>query len=165
MATNVLPYLNQRLEALAIIHLTRRKDLVVTKSDLDIGVDLFVYINQSREPSRRVFGVMIEGTTDAIADQEEATARLNLLKIQQKGAQVMMPVCVFLFSMQDDQGYYDWQAEPLFEDGRVQLPLKTTFEARELTPHAMDRIIDAVNRWYDAVFKLPVIQGLKNLPN
>lgn len=158
MATNALPYLDQRLQALAIIHLTRRKDLVVTKSDLDSGVDLFVYINRPGEPSRRVFGVMIEGTTDAIADQGEATARLNLMNIHQQGAQVMMPVCVFLFSMQDDQGYYDWQAEPRLEDGKAQLPLKTSFEARKLTPHAMDNIIAAVDRWYDAVFKLPVLQ-------
>lgn len=158
MATNALPYLDQRLQALAIIHLTRRNDLVVTKSGLDIGVDLFVYINRPGEPSRRVFGVMIKGTTDAIADQGEATALLNLMNIQQRGAQVMMPVCVFLFSMQDDQGYYDWQAEPRLDDGKVQLPLKTSFEARKLTPHALDSIIDAVDRWYDAVFKLPVLQ-------
>lgn len=155
METSVLPYLDQRLRALAIIHLTRRKDLVVTENDLDTGVDLFVYITRPGEPNRRTFGVMLRGTTDPVAGTQEASALLNAMHIERKGSQVMMPVCVFLFSMQDDQGYYDWQAEPLLEDGKAQLPLKTGFQARHLTPRALDSLIDDVNHWYDVVFQLP----------
>lgn len=158
MAQSALPYLDQRLQALAIIHLTRRKDLVVTKNDPGTGVDLFVSINRPGEPSRRVFGVTLEGTTDAIANEQQATALMSSMAIEQRGAQFMMPVCVFLFSMHDDQGYYDWQAEPLLENGKVQLPLKTGFRAQKLTTAALDDMVDVVNRWYDAVLKLPVMQ-------
>jgi hypothetical protein len=157
MQANALPYLDQRLRALAIIHLTRRKDLVVTENDLDTGVDLFVYITRPGEPSRRTFGIMLRGTTDPVAGSQEASALMNAMNLEQKGSQVMMPVCVFLFSMQDDQGYYDWQAEPLLKDGKAQLPLRTRFHAQKLTPHALGSLIDDVNQWYDVVFKLPAI--------
>jgi hypothetical protein len=156
MEKPAVAYLGQRLEALAIIHLTRRKDLVVTKANL-AGVNLIVYITSPNEPSRRTFGLMVKGTTEAIADERQATRLMNSMEIEQKGGQLMMPVCVFLFSMRDDQGFFDWQAQPRLEDGKVQLPLKTEFEAKRLDPVALDGLIDEVNRWYDSLYKLPVM--------
>ena len=61
------------------------------------------------------------------------------------------PVCQFLFIMSNDQGYYRWINEPAQgpSDGTV-LHLQADAPLKPLTDAAIDEIVAAVNRWYDA---------------
>jgi hypothetical protein len=152
MQKGVSSYMEQRLEALAVIHLTRRKDLVVTKSELDMGVDLLVHLVRENEASRKTFGVILRGTTERLASEVQATKKLNSLAKGRNGVQLSMPVCVFLFSMQEMEGYYDWQAEPSVEGGKARLVPHERFTARTLDPAAVDGIVESIDHWYDALF-------------
>ena len=153
--------MEQRLEALATVYLTRRADLAVSKVGADIGVDLIVQLIRESEPSRKMFGVMLKGTTDPISNEAQATRKLNSMKVGPKGCELCMPVCVFLFSMQDNQGYYDRQAEPLIERDQVKIEVKKTLQAKILDPHSMDRLIEAVDSWYDHLFAKVVTQDAR----
>jgi hypothetical protein len=146
-------YIRQRLIALATVHLTRRKDLEVTRSNLGL-VDLVVGLVREGEVLRKEFGVILRGTIEPLDTEDQASKRLNSMRVEQKGGRLNMPVCVFLFSMQGDEGYYDWQARPSVEGGRVTLECGRRFSAKRLDVHSIDEIVKSVEGWYEALYRL-----------
>jgi hypothetical protein len=60
--TKKLWYLDTRAEYLAIIHLSRRDDLVITKQPdaEEHGFDMLVSICQNQKPTGRVFGIQLK---------------------------------------------------------------------------------------------------------
>ena len=63
-----------------------------------------------------------------------------------------LPVCVFYFTAKDDKGYFAWVSEPQIDRHGVS-KLKSRIEAscRELTAATLDEVVDAIDRWYDAL--------------
>jgi len=65
-------------------------------------------------------------------------------------ADVPLPLCLFVFTMRDDRGYYGWLKEPTVTDPRLPV-LRRVDEVRwgELDRDGLADIIASVNAWYD----------------
>src|SRR5204863_232628 len=116
MSNSEAQYIEQRAELLANLVLTRRKDLIVTtlNESADIGIDLFVSVI-TKEVGEGVvpsFGVEVKGTVNPLEDESSANKYGNRqMKHWKSRGFEMMPLLVFLFSMENDQGYYSWLME------------------------------------------------------
>src|ERR1700731_3103781 len=96
-------FIAERTRALAMIHLTRRKDLVVRNAPPDIGLEFIVSITKDPgEPSLRQFGVVLRGVKSAVTEAHlDKVLRPTLQSFLRTGP-FPYPVCLFHFSMDDD---------------------------------------------------------------
>ena len=63
------------------------------------------------------------------------------------------PVVLFFFTMEDNQEWYTWVAEPVASpDGAVELRIRDEASCQPLDDHAMDEIVARINGWYDAYY-------------
>ncbi|MFL5384033.1 MAG: DUF4365 domain-containing protein [Longimicrobiaceae bacterium] len=150
MKRDMRQFFAERAELLAFIHLTRRDDLAVDRlASSDSGVDFLVTLVQGGVPTGRMFGVQVsarEGSVARPCDLHSA-GDFSIREV----ADVLLPLCLFVFTMSDDRGYYAWLKEPDVADPRVPV-LRPVDEARwnELDHAGLGRIVDSVNAWYDA---------------
>jgi hypothetical protein len=147
-------FIAERARTLALLHLTRRKDLVITEAGRDVGLEFVVLITKEEgEASLRQFGVFLRGTKSAATE-----AHLNKLlhptmaEIVRAG-QFPYPVCLFYFTVDDDQGYYTWVAEPIVREEFPVLVMHSEPHCRKLDRSALDEIVDTVDRWYEVFFR------------
>jgi hypothetical protein len=149
-------FLTERAQALAIVHLTRRDDLGISNAIMaeDVGLDYLVTIKKgSDRPSIRKFGIVLRSAVGPTTEE-----RLNKLLQPAmpgflRGGEYPYPVCLFYFTMEDNQGYYTWIAEPLVtEGGRPQLLMRQEPDSRKLDRPALDAIVKRVDEWYDAFY-------------
>jgi hypothetical protein len=153
-------FVGERTRALATVYLTRRDDLMVTKAGPGVGLEFLVFITkQGREPSVRQFGVFLRGAkgpvTEARADRDLRPAMQSFLR----AGPFPYPVCLFYFTMDDDQGYSTWVAEPAVEAGQPQLRMHNTAHCKKLDAAALDEIVEKVDQWYDAFFSSIAVQA------
>jgi len=138
-------YLDTRAEYLAIINLSRRDDLVVTKQPEaeNYGFDFLVSICQRKKPTGRVFGIQIKAVMSLKPFYKKHRAneiQLNLTTFQP--TDMPFPLYyLFVFTMENDDGYYQWINQP-FPHSKDNL-------FKSLTRAALDNIIEEVNIWYD----------------
>jgi hypothetical protein len=142
-----------RVRALAIMCLTRRSDLIVREETTDIGLDLLVTVRPKAKEGLRQFGADLKGRWSALTpDTANAGLRPSLQKIRRYGP-FPFPVVLFLFTMEDDKGWYTWVAEPVIApDGSAEMRQHGEAHCRPLDDEAVDGIVDEVDRWYDAFF-------------
>jgi len=115
-------YIGLRSEALAIVSLTRRDDLLVSQQqkDKDTGLDLLVKITKDGNYTGRIFGVQVKATVSSSElIQDDDIFRLknqeyNNLKVFRD---LPFPVCLFFFTLDNDKGYYRWILEPIIHEG------------------------------------------------
>jgi hypothetical protein len=62
------------------------------------------------------------------------------------------PVCLFYFTMDDNQGYYTWVAEPAVTADGPRLLMHEAAHCRKLDTAALGEIVAKVDGWYDAFF-------------
>ena len=63
------------------------------------------------------------------------------------------PVLLFFLTMEKDQGWYTWVAEPLISpDGGVELRVQKEASCQRLDDHAVGEIVARVNGWYDVYY-------------
>jgi hypothetical protein len=147
-------FVKQRTRALAMVHLTRRDDLVVTARPQEgVDLDLLVRITKKgEERSLRQFGVLLRGRRDALTEtQLDKKLRPTLQSLARTGP-FLYPVCLFYFTMVGDQGYYTWVAEPAVAEEEPRLLMHEHAHCRKLDRPALDEIVGLVDRWYDAFF-------------
>jgi hypothetical protein len=61
------------------------------------------------------------------------------------------PVCVFLYTMSDDRGYYRWVNEPVLRPrGKPTLRKPSVSEWNPLNDDELAHIVKAVDSWYAA---------------
>jgi hypothetical protein len=147
-------FVAKRARALAMVHLTRRDDLAVANAPQGVGLQFLVSLGgDNREPSVRQFGVFLRGTkaviTEAQLDKLLRPAIQSFLRL----GPFPYPVCLFHFTMDDDQGYYSWVAEPAVTDDGPRLLMHEAPHSRKLDAAALDEILEQVDRWYDAFFR------------
>ena len=141
----------RRAEDLAFIHLTRRDDLIVNRiPSPDSGVDLLVTVARGGVPTGRMFGVQVKGCGGSVRSPGDLECVLEQPHARSV-ADAPFPLCMFVFTMDDDRGYYGWLKEPVHGTRRsVALrPVKQVGWA-ELDNAAMTKIVGAVEAWYDA---------------
>ncbi|MFM7370492.1 MAG: DUF4365 domain-containing protein, partial [Sphaerospermopsis kisseleviana] len=104
-------YIGFRSEALAVVYLTRRDDLIVSQQQKDTGLDLLVTITQDGKSSGRMFGVEVKAT----ASSSNLIQHDSIFKLKNKRynnlnvlRDLPFPVCLFFFTLDNDEGYYRW---------------------------------------------------------
>jgi hypothetical protein len=143
----------ERARALAIVCLTRRPDLGVEDVKDDLGVDLLVRLTHEDRPGLRQLGVELRGVWKAVSqDEANKVLRPSLQQVRRYGP-FPFPVCLFMFTMENDQGWFTWVAEPVVNtDGTFNLHLHESASCKPLSDEVVDQIVERVDRWYDAFF-------------
>src|SRR5215207_1319589 len=141
-------YLTKRAEALAVVHLTRRDDLRVERNVFDHGPELLVSIIRDGVLTGRQFGVALKARVSGA--RPPRMDKPSLHRARERYRDVPFPVCLFLFFMEDDAGFFRWIVEPEVHAGEARLERDTQLSFDPLTDAALGRIVDGVNAWYDA---------------
>jgi len=154
MATKEAWYIGQRSEALAIMYLTRRDDLIISRQkEEERGLDFLVTLLKDGGYSGRLFGVQVKATvsTPKLVQRDDIIEIKSALKPLQSLAELPFPVCLFFFTLENDQGYYKWILEPVIEgQSNSQLFFNKSNEFKNLSDEEIDKIISAVNNWYES---------------
>jgi hypothetical protein len=144
-------FLADRARALATVILTRRDDLVVTESKNDTGLDFQVSIVRDDRPMRMTFGVLLRATFEPVSPEHANKVLKPTMGHFQRMGKFPYPVCLFFFTMRDDQAFYTWLAEPVVtDDGQPRLVHHKEADCKVLNDESLDRIISQVSAWYDA---------------
>jgi hypothetical protein len=164
MAAEQAWYIAERSEALATLFLTRRNDLEVIPAGRygrSAGYDLLVRLKPDDAPVDMTFGIEVKGVRS-----EKRRGKSSFLVNYARGEifDIGLPICVFLFAVDDEQGYYRWLFEPVISPhGKAELrfgldvtpddparheqvSIRSDFEP--LTGLAIDVIIERVKHWY-----------------
>jgi hypothetical protein len=90
---------------------------VVTEEATDIGVDLWVTLNLEDKEGHREFGAELKGGWTAM-DDDHANNSLypSMQKMLQYGP-FALPVVLFHLTMENNEGWYTWAAEPVVSSG------------------------------------------------
>jgi len=151
------PFIAERVESLAIMHLTRRPDLTVRREIRkgDQVTDLLVEITEEGErPGWKKFGVYLQGTKAPVT-VEDANGKLTfgLRRFFNNYGEPAIPFCLFYFTMENNQGYFTWVSEPVVEKGRFRLKYhKQKADCVLLSREVLDQIVEAVNAYYAALY-------------
>ena len=154
-------FLSERAKAMAWMHLTQRDDLLVTRAGADIGLDYLVSLTKQKEkPSLRQFSVILRAARKAVNPERLDKLLRPSMESWQKVGEYPYPVCLFYFTMEDNQGYYTWVAEPILtDDGKPRLKCHAAASCKPLDRPALDRIVSQVSAWYDAFFSTIVVSA------
>lgn len=141
----------ERVRALGTIILTRRGDLTIAETRQDTGLAFHVSIDREDKPMRLTFGVLLRGVP-APVPIDHANRVLGPTMGQFQGMRKFTyPVCLFFFTMRDDQAFFSWLAEPVVIAGVPKLIHHTEANCPELTDPVLDRVVEQIVAWYDAV--------------
>jgi hypothetical protein len=141
-------FVEERAEHLAMMHLTRRDDLRVTRHRDHPGMDLLVTVVKDGVFSGRQFGVVLRARMGG-----QKAPRIDSRSIgleHERFRDVPFPVCMFFFSLDTDQGYYRWILEPAVDEGAPLLEMPGQMLLCALDPASLETIVARVNAWYDA---------------
>jgi hypothetical protein len=139
-------FIADRVRALAVVYLTRREDLIVSEETTDVGVDLWVTLDLEDTEGHRKFGVQLRGDWTAVtADDVNEVLYASMQSVLRHGP-FPFPVVLFFFTMEKNEGWYTWVAEPVVSlGGGFEIVQHGEASGRPLNSEAIDR-------WYDAFF-------------
>jgi len=154
----------ERAEALATLFLTRRNDVEIIPSGRygrDASYDLLVRIATAHTATDTTFGVEVKGVR-SIKRRGKNAFVVNYTRSELRDTG--LPSCIFLFAVDDEQGYYRWLFEPvisLHDTAELHFGMTITHDdlaqrerivARDefapLTDRAIDTIVEQVKHWY-----------------
>lgn len=141
----------EQVRALATIILTRRGDLTILETKKETGLDFHVQIDREDKPMRLTFGVLLRGVASPVT-AEQATKVLGPTMGQFQGMRKFTyPVCLFFFTLRDEQAFFSWLAEPIVTGAAPKLVHHARANCVALTDELLGRVIEQVVAWYDAV--------------
>jgi len=144
-------FLGERVRALATIVLTRRGDLAIVETKKDAGLDFHVYIDREDKSMRLMFGVLLRGVPSPVSI-DHANKILEPTMGQFQGMRKFTyPVCLFFFTMREEQAFFSWLAEPVVNGAVPKLVHHAIANCVELTNERLDQVVDAIVSWYDSV--------------
>lgn len=144
-------FLADRVRAMATVVLTRRDDLVVTETKQSSGLDYHVFVEREDKPMRLAFGVLLRGVSAPVT-AEHADKVLGPTMGQFRGMRKFTyPVCLFFFTMRDEQAFFSWLAEPVLTDAGPKLVHHDRAHCVELTDEMLGLAVERIVNWYDAV--------------
>jgi hypothetical protein len=137
--------------ALATVILTRRNDLTVVETKKDTGLDFHVYIEREDKPMRLVFGVLLRGVASPVtADHADKVLRPTLGQFRGM-RKFTYPVCLFFFTLREEQAFFSWLAEPVVNGGAPKLVHHENAHCVPLTDDLLGQVVERIVAWYDAV--------------
>jgi hypothetical protein len=151
-------YVRERAEALAIVYLTDRSDLVVTKPRTNHGLDLIVDLVKEDRPTKRSFGIVLEGTQASLTETKANRLLTAALRLHRGEGIFPFPVCLFLFGVRNNEAFFTWLAEPIVtKGGKPKLHVPKTAACQKPSAETLDEIVTRVLQWYDALFSVLAI--------
>jgi hypothetical protein len=141
-------FFEMRAKQLAIVYLTRRSDVKVTQElQSSGGPDLTVSLQEDGRDVGRLLAIEVK----AVASGKQVSTLL-LGDAQVKAySSYRFPICLFTFTMDDDQGYWRWIRRPVSNDSENRrLITEQNTALHLLTTEAMAALFDDVRAWYDA---------------
>ncbi len=157
--------LAERVEAMAIMHLTRRDDLVVRREIRKPGDPIMDLTVEIREDGRRVnwrrFGIYLQGVrTPETISTANSKLKVSLRRFFNDYGEPSIPFCLFYFTMEDNRGYCTWLAEPMVEAARPGLRYhRENANCTTLDLGSLDSIVGAVNAYYSALKDASTVAG------
>jgi Domain of unknown function (DUF4365) len=149
MENTGLWYIDQRAEQLAFVYLSRRDDLIIHKQDNDHLIDYLVTITENGNYTGKMFGVQVKAQLSIKPAQCGAFFTLDL-ESALIPEDIPFPLCLFVFSMDTDVGYYRWLKEPKFDAiGTSTLAVNQVNTFKQLTKDEFNRIIHQITLWYE----------------
>ena len=155
MTKFVSQFIHERARQLAIVHLTRAPELEVQpQEDKDYGIDLLVTLKRNGVPTGRLLGVQVKALMTAPSEPLVMGKKPLNGSLSKWSSDLPFPVCLFVFSMADDAGYFTWlNATDSFE--RLSFtPLPVARKLEPLDQAALKKIIAQVAAWYDERLKV-----------
>jgi hypothetical protein len=144
-------FLADRARALATVILTRRGDLSVVETKEDTGLDFHVYIDREDKSMRLTFGILLRAVPSPVTI-DHANKVLGPTMGQFQGMRKFTyPVCLFFFAMREEQAFFCWLAEPVVSEAGPKLVHHTKADCVELTDDLLNRVVERIVGWYDAV--------------
>ncbi|BAZ28236.1 hypothetical protein NIES4074_06670 [Cylindrospermum sp. NIES-4074] len=150
-------YIKLRSNALAIVYLTRRDDLIVSQQQKGTGLDLLVTITKDGNHRGRIFGVEVKATVSSseLIQHQNSFRLKNIRHNIESFKDLPFPFCLFFFTLDNDKTYYKWILEPIVKyENDVTLKFNGNTVLKNLNDESIDNIITIVNRWYDSKNKL-----------
>jgi hypothetical protein len=152
--------IDKRARAMTMMLLTRREDLLIEEVKDDIGLDYVVRFHTKGKEALREFGVQLHGVGTAFTKSQADTCLDSYLQQRKRYGPFLRPVCLFLFTMEDDGAWYTWVAEPMdSEDGKSLLRFCDEADSRQLNKKAFKDIIERVDLWHDALLPNLTMNG------
>jgi hypothetical protein len=150
----------KRARALAMMLLTRHANLLIEEVKDDVGLDLVVRFHTEGKEGLREFGIKLRGAWAATTkDQADKALRPTVQRMKSYGP-FPRPVCLFFFTMENDDAWYAWVAQPIeSEDGKPLLRSCDEPDCRPLDKKALKELIERVDLWYDALFPSLIANG------
>jgi hypothetical protein len=143
-------FVEERAVAFASLLLTKRHDVLVrSHTGADIAIDLLIEVLKDGKSALRFFGVQLVGSVD-LPNSEDADKRV-LSHHARDPSEATLPICVFVIGVRKPEGIYRWIIEPVVEDGRAKLRRGLEPSWQVLNEAGIDRLIDQVIDWYDAL--------------
>jgi len=146
-------FLAERTEQLATLYLTRRDDLAVIRQSNDATTDLLVSVKKNGRDIGRYFAVEVKG----LMQSNDKEVKFNPNWVDEASLQdIPYPVCLFVFKMEDDSGYWKWLREPLPFSTQGGLKMNNSDQLKRLdntkpsSTIELANIIDTINSWYDS---------------
>jgi hypothetical protein len=134
----------------------RRGDLTVVDTKKETGLDLHVFIDREDKPMRLTFGVILRGVPSTVT-VEHANKILGPTLGQFQGMRKFTyPVCLFFFTMREDQAFFSWLAEPFVSGGAPKLVHHDKANRVALTNEFLGQVVEQIVAWYDAVEAVPI---------
>ncbi|HEX2203795.1 MAG TPA: hypothetical protein VHG91_10880 [Longimicrobium sp.] len=138
-------YVDERAHHLAIVHLTRRDDLVVRSAPEDERPGFLVTITSGGH-HWRVFGVDLRaelapfaaGAEHSLSDHERELFR-----------DIPFPVIQLVFDVRRDDGRFRWIKEPVAGAEGAGLRLTRSGALRPFDRATLDEVVTAVSEWYE----------------
>jgi hypothetical protein len=144
-------YIGGQVRSRANVILPRRDDLRVVETKEQTGLDMHVYVDREDKPMRLVFGVLLRGVPSPTT-AEHANKILGPTMGQFRGMRKFTyPVCLFLFTLREEQAFFSWLAEPVLAGGAPKLVHHEKANCVELTDEKLDQVVEQIVAWYDAV--------------
>jgi hypothetical protein len=155
----------KRVQALAIMYLTRRSDLTVEEVREDTGLDLLVRLVPEGKEGVREFGVELRGALSSVSNEHADKVLRPSVRQAHRAGPFGFSVCLFFFTMDDNKAWYTWIAEPVVRAGKALLQSHEDADCRRLDNGTLDEIVDRVDRWYDAFFENLVLGSANGSPS
>jgi hypothetical protein len=131
----------------ANVILTRRDDLRVVETKKQTGLDMHVFVDREDKPMRLVFGVLLRGVPSPSTAEQANQILGPTMGFFQGLRKFTYPVCLFFFTVREEQVFFSWLAEPVVNGDGPKLIHHTQANCLELTDALLGNMVDRVVAW------------------
>lgn len=146
-------YLVERAEGLAVIYLTEDARVEVNRSrDVLSGLDIVATLRENGRLGARLFGVEVKAARAHEAGRDNPKPKTWAVSAERASffRDIPFPVCLFSFTVDDDQGQWGWIQQPVFHaDTGSRLLFNGRVQLSPLTARGVTAIVSEVDRWYN----------------